>query len=260
MLSVTDSWVKWLWQHTEAWRIRFQVAPESVPAPICQLKNRSSDYQSQLTRSQPHEGLLGRGKAQSNTNKHEDQQMTLSQSLYLSLFFLNLTIPLSVLHRHLLDKPLFCLISCIFPSKSLFFSPWFPLSPPFVPWWFSSECDMQLGQVFSSPPHSCHYTPSMLFHSHCNWRRRKWENGPWFHTLKLLIASRVLAKGRCMWVESVKIYQKKRGRRGTLEDLSVANVWIITLSKCSSHEYSWPCFQELHRSSLHGFSFHSSSL
>lgn len=106
MLSVTDSWVKWLWQHTEAWRIRFQVAPESVPAPICQLKNRSSDYQSQLTRSQPHEGLLGRGKAQSNTNKHEDQQMALSQSLYLSLsfffFFLNLTLPLSVLHLHLL--------------------------------------------------------------------------------------------------------------------------------------------------------------
>lgn len=38
MLSVTDSCVKWLWQHTEAWRILFQAAPESVPAPICQPK------------------------------------------------------------------------------------------------------------------------------------------------------------------------------------------------------------------------------
>lgn len=38
MLSVTDSWVKWLWQHAEAWRIHFQAAPESVLAPICQPK------------------------------------------------------------------------------------------------------------------------------------------------------------------------------------------------------------------------------
>lgn len=73
------------------------------PRAHLSAENRSTDYQSQLTPSQPREGLVGRGKAQSNTNKHEEQQMALCQSSALSfLFFLNLTTPLSAYHLHLL--------------------------------------------------------------------------------------------------------------------------------------------------------------
>lgn len=55
------------------------------PCAHLSVENRSTDYQSQLTPSQPREGLVGRGKAQSNTNKHEDQQMT--PSIIVSFFF-----------------------------------------------------------------------------------------------------------------------------------------------------------------------------
>ncbi|TNN78176.1 hypothetical protein EYF80_011681 [Liparis tanakae] len=44
--SVTDSGVKCLWRHTEARRIRLQAAPESVPAPICQLEAGAADPES----------------------------------------------------------------------------------------------------------------------------------------------------------------------------------------------------------------------
>lgn len=71
------------------------------PCAHLSAENRSADYQSQLTPSQPRRGLAGRGKAQSNTNKHEDQQMARCQSSWGSIFFLNLTTPLSVLHLYL---------------------------------------------------------------------------------------------------------------------------------------------------------------
>lgn len=64
------------------------------PCAHLSAENRSADYQSQLTPSQPRRGLAGRGKAQSNTNKHEDQQMARCQSSWGSIFFLNLTTPL----------------------------------------------------------------------------------------------------------------------------------------------------------------------
>lgn len=240
MLSVTDSWVKWLWQDTEAWRIRFRVAPKSVPVPICQLKNRSSDNPSQLTHSQPYKGLPGRGKAQSNTNKHEDQQMALSVIVFFSLFFKNPTAqgPCSLSFLTYPYKSMYCLIACIFPSNSFFFPPWFPLSIPFVPGWFSSKCDMQLSQVFSSPPHSCHQSHSMLFHSNYNWRCHEWKRSPWFHNWEILIASHVLAKVRCMWVESENFTKEKEGREVYMK--IVANLMF------HSQQYSWACFRELY--------------
>lgn len=50
------------------------------------------------------------------------------------------------------------------------------------------------------PTHSldcCHYTHSVLFHSHCNWRCCEWKQGSWFHTLKILKAVGLLRQGLC---------------------------------------------------------------
>lgn len=58
----------------------FSVCTGVGPWAHLSAENRSMDYQSQLTPSQPRVGLVGRGKAHSSTNKHEDQQMALCQS------------------------------------------------------------------------------------------------------------------------------------------------------------------------------------
>lgn len=154
MLTVTDSWVKWLWQDTEAWRIRFRVAPKSVPVPICQLKNRSSDNQSQLTHSQPYKGLLERGKAQSNTNKHEDQQMALSVIVFFSVFKSNARGPCSLSFLTYPDKYL--------SFQILLRPPWFPLG--------GSAVNVTCSSVRCSPhPHTavirvtpCYFTPTII--------------------------------------------------------------------------------------------------
>lgn len=87
-LSVTDSWVKWLWQHTEPQRIHFQTALEPLPASICQPKNRNTDYQSQLTLGNPRKRpVCVWGGGHSNINKHEDQQMALCQSPFLVTWY-----------------------------------------------------------------------------------------------------------------------------------------------------------------------------
>lgn len=92
------------------------------PCAHLSAENRSMDYQSQLTPSQPREGLVGRGKAQSNTNKHEDQQMALCQSLPHSfLFFFYLTTPLSVVHLHLLTHILSWQSNVLFYFLYLYF-------------------------------------------------------------------------------------------------------------------------------------------
>lgn len=181
MLSVTDSWVKWLWQHTAAWRIRFQAALESVPAPICQLKTGAW----LSVTDDPRSATQGRRKAQSNTNKHEDQQMALCQSS-----FLLLTTPLSVLCLHLLPR---FLILTIQYYVILILS----LSPHLVS---CLRVWHELSQVFfSSSPRSldcCYYTQLSLFCSNYNRRRCEWKQCPWFHTWKMLIARDVLVKVR----------------------------------------------------------------
>lgn len=120
------------------------------PRAHLSAENRSTSYQSQLTPSQPRKRLVERGKAQSNTNKHEDQQMALCQSSSLSffLFFLShhasLCSPSSFTHLNLiLTTHIIFFISFIFLSISFFFLPPLVSSiPPFVHSWSGIECDV----------------------------------------------------------------------------------------------------------------------
>ncbi len=133
------------------------------PCAHLSAENRSTDYQSQLTPSQPREGLVGREKAQSNTNKHEDQQMTPSITVS---FFLS---PSSFTHSHLIPYIVLFLVSFLLNLSS------FPLvssTSLFVPRWLSSECDMSSVRCSSPLPHTvkiavitltpCYFTPTVI--------------------------------------------------------------------------------------------------
>lgn len=139
-LSVTDSWLKWLWQHTEAWRIHFQAAPESAVVPICQPKTGACTISHSWPPVSHAGGLVGRGKTQSNTNKHEDQQMAVSQSS----FFFHLAVFSTSFTYSFLGR---CVLLFLFLPR-------FPLSLHLFLCGAAAECDCSSVRCSSLPPNT----------------------------------------------------------------------------------------------------------